>query len=182
VDSLLRTTLIKVLTPALAIALVLFLTHRRRMSWREDLGLRAPTGKVLVGWLVLWIAWVALSEVLIRELDLDQAKPWPDYPAGIVVLRILAIGFLGPGAEELVMRGLFLGRLQRTRVGPLGAILIVAVVWAAFHYSYGPGTLVLVTTDGVLFGLARVRGGSLWIPIAMHVLGNLFSLAQSLTA
>jgi membrane protease YdiL (CAAX protease family) len=49
------------------------------------------------------------------------------------------------------------------------------------HYAYGPGTLALIAVDGVVLGLARHRSGSLWVPAAMHALGNLISIGQSLT-
>jgi hypothetical protein len=38
----------------------------------------------------------------------------------------------------------------------------------------------LIFADGLLFGAARVTGGSLWIPIATHMAGKLISIAQSL--
>jgi membrane protease YdiL (CAAX protease family) len=179
-DGLLYATLTKVAAPALAIAVALTVTRLRRISWRDELGLRAPAARSLLLWLLAWIAWLVVSEVLIRRLGLDQAKPWPAYPPLIVALRILAIGLLGPLAEELVMRGVLLSRLRGTRLGPLGAIAVVAVLWAVMHVQYGAATLAMIFVDGLILGLARERGGSLWIPIAMHVLANLVSIAQSL--
>ena len=135
---------------------------------------------MVIVWVGLWIAWILASELLIRAFGLAQARAWPHYPPILLTVRILMIGIAGPLAEELVMRGMIWHRLQRTAVGPLGAIVIVAVLWAAMHYRYGLGTLPLIAADGVLLGLARYRGGSLWLPIAMHVLANLISIGQSL--
>jgi membrane protease YdiL (CAAX protease family) len=180
-DPLLSSTLIKAVIPAAAIVVVLFASRRRGLSWQDDLGIKQPRPAYFFGWLAFWIAWIAVSEVAIRYFQLEQAKPWPEYSVLVLILRIAAIGVLGPIAEELVMRGVVLGRLRRTRLGDWGAILIVAVVWACFHYRYGWETLVLVSLDGVLFGLARLRGRSLWIPIAMHVLGNCISIWQSVS-
>ncbi|QQR73474.1 MAG: CPBP family intramembrane metalloprotease [Holophagales bacterium] len=179
-DSLLRTTLLKLAVPAAAIAIALVVSRLRGISWRENLGFRIPSARATLGWLAIWAGWIAAGELLIRALDLDQAKAWPEYPPLVVGLRILAIGLVGPVAEELVMRGLVLDRLRRTALGAAGAIGVVAVFWALLHWSYGPGTLALIAADGILLGIARHRTGSLWVPIGMHVLGNLFSIGQSL--
>ena len=179
--SLLVSTLAKLLVPAVAALVVLLVSRKRGFSWGEDLGLRRPKTLALFGWLGLWLVWIAASEVLIRVLGLDQAKAWPGYPPSILVLRIVAIGLVGPFAEELVMRGVVFHVLRRTALGPLGAIAVTAVGWSAMHYLYGPGTLALVAVDGVVLGLARHRSGSLWVPVAMHALGNLISICQSLT-
>lgn len=168
--------------PALAIVLILFVSRRRGLSWRDDLALRRPRPRALMLALLVWIVWIALSEVIINAFGLEQAKAWPPYGPLVVGLRILAIGILGPIAEELVMRGLFVGILRKTRLGSFGAVVVVALAWAAMHFQYGAWTLVLIALDGVLLGLARERGGSLWLPIAMHVLGNLVSIGQSLAA
>jgi membrane protease YdiL (CAAX protease family) len=180
-NELLQSTLVKVLAPVVAIVVVLVVTKWRGVSWREDLGLRRPTVTAVAGWLGFWILLIVAEEVLIRVFGLEQPEPWPDYPPLILALRIAAIGALGPFAEEIVMRGAFLHRLRKTRLGPLVAIVVVAVVWAALHFQYGPWLLALIAADGIVFGLARVYGGSLWLPIAMHTIGNLVSIYQSLT-
>ena len=180
-DPVWRSTLIKVAAPAVGAVVLLAVTRWRGISWSDDLGLRRPEPKRLAAWLGLWLLWVGVGELLIRAFGLAQAQPWPPYPAIIIALRVLAIGVLGPVAEELVMRGALLGRLRRTALGPGGAIAVTAVAWAAMHVSYDLATLALVAADGVVLGLARQWGGSLWIPVAMHGLGNLISIAQSLS-
>jgi membrane protease YdiL (CAAX protease family) len=150
------------------------------LSLREDLGWRWPRPATLAIWLAAWAVWVAVGEYAIDLLGLDQAKPWPDYPLLIVALRVLAIGLLGPLAEELVMRGVLLHRLRATRLGVVGAIVLTAAGWAAMHIQYGAGSIGLIFLDGLILGTARVQSRSLLVPIAMHVAGNLFSIAQSL--
>ena len=171
---------LKVALPIVTIALVLFAARRRGVSWRDGLGLRTPPWGPAAVWVVAWAIWLALSEFGINYLGLEQAKPWPPYPMAVVLLRVLAIGILGPAAEELLMRGLILDRLKRTVLGPTMAILVVALAWAAMHYSYGLATLVLITLDGVWLGFARCKADSIWVPISMHIAGNLLSIGQSL--
>ena len=99
-----------------------------------------------------------------------------------VPMRILAIGVAGPFLEELVARGVVFNLLKRTAIGSLGAIFLIAAAWASAHYRYDVPTIVLVCLDGVIFGLARYTSGSLWIPVALHMIGNLISIGQSLWA
>lgn len=177
---LLRSTLLKVALPLATLALVLFAARRRGLSWRDGLGLRAPRPGPAAGFLVGWAAWLALSEFASGVFGLAAASPWPACPPSIVLLRVAAIGLLGPAAEELLMRGLALDRLRRTKLGATGAVLVVALFWAAMHVSYGPGTILLIALDGVWLGAARLGTRSIWVPIAMHAAGNLLSIAQSL--
>lgn len=130
---MLTSTLIKLLLPSIAVIAVLFGARRRGIAWDEGLGLSTPSAKALLGWMAFWLAWIALGEVVINAFGLDQAKPWPDYALPIIVVRILAIGFAGPMAEEFVTRGIFQHLLSRTRVGPYGALVMLALVWAGAH-------------------------------------------------
>jgi membrane protease YdiL (CAAX protease family) len=73
-----------------------------------------------------------------------------------------------------------LGVLRRTRLGIFGAIALTAALWAAIHMQYEPATLALIFIDGLVLGAARHYTRSLYLPIFMHVIGNLFSIWQSL--
>ncbi len=180
-SDLLLSTLSKVALPAVGIGLMLFAAKKRRLSFAEDLGLRAPRPVVALAFLLLWVGLIALEEVLTRSLEGTQAKPWPAYPACIVALRVLALGVLGPIAEELAFRGLLFGLLRRTRLGVVGAIVVAAAVWSLVHFQYAPILLLIIFIDGLALGFARHLSRSLYLPIAMHVLGNLFSISQSLS-
>ncbi len=180
---LLFSTLSKVLLPAAAIGVMLVAARKKgKLSFSEDLGLKAPKPVTAVVFLVLWVCLIALEEFLTSAVEGTQAKPWPaDYPAYIVAMRILAIGILGPIAEELAFRGvLFSLLLRKTRLGVIGTIVLTAALWSVIHLQYAPTLLLLIFVDGLVLGFARHRSGSLYLPIAMHVMGNLFSIYQSL--
>jgi CAAX protease family protein len=173
-------TLVKVALPAVAIAAVLAISRRRGIAWREDLGLRWPRPTIVALWLGVWVAWVAAGEVATKTFGLEDATPWKPYPLSIVVLRIAAIGLLGPAAEELVVRGIVYYRIGRTRLGPVGAVVAGAALWAAAHVRYAWPTVALIFFDGLVLGLARHRSRSTFVAMLMHASGNLYSIAQSL--
>ncbi len=56
---------------------------------------------------------------------------WRQSPLFIDALRVLAVGILGPLAEELIFRGLLYGLLSRTRLGVIWTIVFLAGFWAA---------------------------------------------------
>jgi len=178
-DLLQRTLLTKLLPPLFALAVILLLTRRRGVPWREGLGLSWPRAPVVAAWFAIWIAWMAVGEVIIQKLGLAQPAPWPDYPPLVFGLRVLAIGLVGPLAEELVVRGLFFYWMRRTPLGTTGAILVGAAAWAAAHVAYDWETIGLIFADGVLLGVCRARSRSVLLPAALHALANLFSIWQS---
>lgn len=173
-------TLSKALLPGIAIAIMLLVAKRRKLSLSDDLGLRAPDLKIAVVFLLVWLCLIALEEFITAGMPGTEIKAWPSYPPLILVLRILAIGFLGPIAEELAFRGFLMRLLSRTPVGVAGAILVTAAVWSIIHLQYAPVLLAIIFVDGMVLGAARHFTKSLYVPIAMHVTGNLFSIYQSL--
>ena len=78
------------------------------------------------------------------------------------------------------MRGIVFAQLRRTALRTAGTIVVCAAAWAVMHVQYGWSTWVLIFLDGLILGMARAHSRSLVPPILMHVLGNLFSIAQSL--
>jgi membrane protease YdiL (CAAX protease family) len=180
-QNLLFSTLVKLLLPALGIVLMLVVARRRRLSFADDIGLARPVPAMAVLFALLWLVLIAVEEYFTGSNEATQAKTWPDYPLVIVVLRALAIGVVGPIAEELAIRGLVMGMLRRTRLGSYGAIVVSAAAWSAMHIQYAPLLLLLlIFIDGVMLGLARHFSRSLYVPMLMHIIGNLYSIHQSL--
>jgi membrane protease YdiL (CAAX protease family) len=177
----LAATLLKLAIPLLAIVFMLAVSRARGFSAQDDLRLVWPAPPVVLAWIGIWIVWVALGEAATRAFGLAQAQPWRDYAPLVVVLRIAAIGVLGPAAEEILMRGIVFFRLSRTRVGVPGAIVLAAAGWALLHLDYDAKTKLLIFADGLVLGLARHRARSTYVPVVMHSLGNLFSIWQSLS-
>jgi CAAX protease family protein len=180
VDPTLGPTLLKLALPCVAIGLIVFAARRRGLTGSDGFGLVRPRAGGVLLWVGIWAVWVAIGEIVGPSLGLDAPRPWVGYTPLVVALRILAIGVAGPVVEELAMRGVVLWRLRTTRLGVAGAILVSAIAWALMHLQYGAASIAMIALDGVLLGTARQKTGSLGAPIAMHVLGNLFSIGQSL--
>ena len=180
-DNLLISTLFKVLLPSFAVAVMLIAAKKRRLSFATDIGIQRPKSGIALAFLIGWVCLIAIEEMATSSMAGASAKHWPDFPIHIIALRILAIGIIGPIAEELAFRGLIMAMIRKTRLGVVGAILVAAVSWSALHFGYSAPLLLLVLLDGIVLGSARYFSRSLWVPIGMHITGNMFSIWQSLS-
>ena len=122
------------------------------------LGVAASGELVLVSVLLGWAEWVPIDVEALR-FDLREAP--------VVGLVLLAIGAT---AEELFARGLLLQCLARA-VGPVGAVILTSLGFAALHGA-NPGVTLLATFNtaliGAVFGMAVFWQRSLWLATGLH--------------
>jgi membrane protease YdiL (CAAX protease family) len=168
--------LVKIAVPTLEAAAVFVIAKRRRFSWRDDLRLVAAPASQWVLWLAIWVAWMLASDSVWHWRGPWDFAPWAKLSILIIALRVIAVGILGPAAEELLFRGLLYYRLSRTRLKAIGTIVVLAVAWAALHTAYTREEIALLAFNGVLLGFARYRSGSVAVPIGMHVIWNLYAI------
>ena len=118
---------------------------------------------------VIW-EWVAPTEIppehpVLLALPTSAWGPW-----GLVQLLVGAI-VVAPLAEELLFRGIlleaFCGHLQARWTG-----IVTAAVAFGWVHSAQPQAVLPMATFGVLLGYLRLRTGSLWPCIVVHMLFN----------
>ncbi len=148
-------------------------------SMEDYLALRRVRKRALVGWTCLMLCSIFALSALNEALQ----RPPPEFvaasyaTAGYLPLFWMAVGVLAPVAEEVFFRGFLLRGLVASRLRAPGAILLTSVVFMLVHAGqYDWFDLLQIGVVGVLLGLARVRSGSLLVPIAMHIALNLTSL------
>jgi membrane protease YdiL (CAAX protease family) len=122
---------------------------------------------------------VALQEGLLRLLqaafDVDLTPQTAHVIAGLAKTlpqalgATLAIGLIGPFAEELLFRGLVYGCAERY-FGGYAAWAASSILFALAHAE--PAHIVLVLPLGILLGWFRRRSASLWPGIIAHVANN----------
>lgn len=178
-DPLWISTLTKLAVPAAGILLMLVIAHVRKFSLQEDFGFRNFKLTTALVFLLLWVALICVEEFICSLLNIAQQKHWPVLPLSVVLLRILAIGIVGPISEEMAWRGIFFSWVNK-KWGASVAIILPSLLWAPLHTQYDIPTQVILFLDGVFLGLTRYKTRSIWPPIILHVGGNLFSIWQSL--
>ena len=145
---------------------------------REYLGIRA-TRPVIV------LRWCLYTAVLAVALDgITALMGYPLVPewmretyrtAGSLPLLLVAVHVVAPTVEETVFRGFMLDGIRGSRLGDVGSIALVALVWAVIHVQYSAIYMAQIFILGILLGIARVRTGSLLVPIAMHAVFGVIS-------
>jgi len=172
------------------VVIVVFLVGRwagNRGTGLGALGLRAPSLRDVLGtWRIIVVGAVAYVAVAMASVQVAEAleMEWQIQRVARVVqaarspaelaLAVLVAVLVAPLAEEIVFRSAFYLPL-RALLGPVSAALIVSVVFSAAHvYPWGAANLVVLSL--ILIALFE-RTGSLWAPIAAHVLYNAANFA-----
>ena len=166
-------------------ALLAFAAYRP--AWRTALGpaeidRRTAVLATLLG-AALWVGSIGLMEVQSlafppppQYLDAFRAIHDALKPTGALdgVASLLVIAILPGLCEELVVRGALLPALARG-LGPGGAVVVSAVLFAAMHAD--PYRFFFTLTIGLVLGRLRLRTGSLLPPVLAHVTLNALTFA-----
>jgi membrane protease YdiL (CAAX protease family) len=147
---------------------------RTRNMPRDQLGFTRPPIGLSMLFVAVYLGWMLASDLAFAWRGPWDFAPWRQAPLAASAMRVLAVGILGPVAEELIFRAFIYSRL--IRFGPAAAIAVTGIGWAILHFDYTPVVIGIIVVDGILLGLARWRTGSVVPPILMHVLYNLYAV------
>lgn len=161
-------------------------TRAARMSYTDYLALRAPS------WKLLLTGVVALG-VLVEGWDIVAKAAGRDVTPGFMgevlksaradnTLWLLLIAFCiaAPITEEFFVRGFLYRGWSESVLRPVGAILLSSLVWTLMHLQYDWFFLCEVFSIGVLLGVLRYYGNSLWLTVVLHGLNNLAATLQTM--
>ncbi len=155
------------------------LARTRGLSWSEQMGWRmrpvdAPLG-IAVG-VLLQLVLLPLLYLPILEVfdDLDVEGPARDLvglaeaPAEIAALVLMTV-IAAPLTEEVFFRGLLQGAL-RDRFGPIGAVALSSLAFAAVHFQVVqfPALLVIGIAHSLLVLATGRIGAALWSHLAFN--------------
>ena len=154
---------------------------KRGANLRDYFALRGVSARTLLAWMGITLVLLALSDGLTWLLGKPIVPEFMRlmYQTGEPLwLLWLALVVGAPVFEETFFRG-FLFTGFSASAGPAGAILVTAALWAAIHQQYDLYGIATLFVLGVVFGLARLRTGSLYVPLALHAMTNLVAAAEA---
>jgi membrane protease YdiL (CAAX protease family) len=158
---------------------VLFTGVRKGVSIAEYLGLKRITVKQILAVLGITAGFIVLSDGLGILINVETSNEYmintyntSVWPALLWVSLII----FAPIFEEAFFRGFLLEGFRQSRLGPIGAVLLTALAWASLHIQYGIYEIALIFLMGILFGIVRIKTGSLWSTIIMHAFTNMVAL------
>jgi membrane protease YdiL (CAAX protease family) len=174
-------TLVRIAAELLAVLVLCLVLRARGESLREALALTPPGPATLAAWVAAFAVLVALEALLEPLLGFRPARPWEgDYHTAELLVRLAGIVLVAPIAEELIFRGAVFSRLARAELGASGAIAVTAAIFAMLHLQYGSGAMALILVDGLFYGLARAKTGSVLVPLVCHMIGNSYAAWERL--
>ncbi len=127
----------------------------------------------LVNLYFVWIGWLAPRFSAIQSLYTDYQTNMGDLsPKGgtETVLYIAGISLLIPIAEELIFRGIILGKFLES-MKPGLAVCLSALIFGCMHVQ--PLQIIYAFLCGLILGYAYLYTNSIFISAAIHVIFNI---------
>ncbi len=182
-DGAITTTSLALSAVVCVILTVLIIKLKSGSRLKDYLALHSVPLSTLLKWIGIGVAVLVAVQVIfsiipqLLEIPVDVGDVATEFEtADIPLLYVLTIAVLVPVFEEVLFRGFLFKGLEATRLGPVGAIVAVALLFAVIHVQYSLIVLVNVFCIGILFGFARYKTNSLLTPIVLHILLNSVSL------
>jgi membrane protease YdiL (CAAX protease family) len=168
-------------TPPCIALIVLFVRLRRGPSVKRYLGLNPMTPRTMLTWLGIVTLFALASDSLTRLLGRPIVPEFMVHvyeTASVAPLLWVALIAAAPLFEEIFFRGFIFEGFQHSKLGPIGTVLLTSLGWTVLHLQYGAYELGTIFVLGILFGVARLKTRSIYPPLAMHALFNLFAMVQ----
>jgi len=173
-------TLLNILMAILAVGLVIFITKKKKLSYKNDIGLILPKWKEVVFWTSLFVLLIFIEDYMYQQFSTSKTDSWiGKYSVYEMVFRSLGIVIIAPIAEELMFRGLLYARIKKSPLKIVGAIIIPALFFSMIHIQYSDIlTLSIIFIDGLFYGLARHYSKSVIFAIFLHSLANFGAILE----
>jgi membrane protease YdiL (CAAX protease family) len=163
----------------IGLATVLLVTWRwKRRRTRTFLALAPAPPREFLKWTVVFVSVFVVLEVIGHLLP-DAGNAFMEQVLGSSTNRlmlVLGVGVMPALFEEFLLRGLLYGSLRHVLDHHV-AIALVAGLFTLLHLQYEWYVLLLIVLPmGVALGYARANGGSIWVPVLLHMLNNCASI------
>ncbi|HXY37304.1 MAG TPA: CPBP family intramembrane glutamic endopeptidase [Planctomycetaceae bacterium] len=152
---------------------------KKGISVRDYFALYSVPLKQLLAWLGIAIVLAVATDLVTGVGKIEQWQENTYRSATFKPLLWLAVVVGAPLTEEFFFRGFLFVGLWKSRLGGIGAILVTSLLWAATHTQYTLTSIVSIFALGLVLGYARIRTGSLVVPIAMHSLTGFLAILET---
>jgi membrane protease YdiL (CAAX protease family) len=150
---------------------LLFAKLHKTISVKNYIGFKEPLKREWVQWLLILAAFLFLSDAVSLLLHQPNVPPFmvdAYKTASSLPVLLFAIVVVAPIFEEIFFRGFLFQGIRYSRLGSIGAIGITSLLWAVIHLQYDIYGMATVFVLGLLFGIARLKTGSIHLLMVMH--------------
>jgi uncharacterized protein len=155
---------------------------KRGSQLKEYLALELAPAHTWLKWIGLAALFVVLSDSLTLALG---RRIVPEFMSSVYAtanpawLIWLALIVAAPLFEETFFRGFLFKGFESSFIGPSGAVLATAGLWAVIHAQYNLYEMTIIFCLGLLLGGARRATGTLSVPLALHAAVNLVATIEA---
>ena len=174
----------------LLVAISALIIRLRGGDLRQYLALKRFSLAVGVGMVGLLLIFMIGSQALTYLLDASPlAFVDPLYQSvSSVWLLVFAMVIIAPFYEELIFRGIlwsaiaeqFPSSLYSEHRSAIVASMVTSLIFAIIHLQYGIYEISTIVVLALIFCYARIKSGSLLLPILLHMINNGAAMGQYL--
>jgi membrane protease YdiL (CAAX protease family) len=163
--------------------IILIVRYFQGQSFAEYLGLTRISLKQLGFWILIGAIYLVLADsctYLLKRPIVPEFMNKVIATAKIPWLLYFAFIVAAPIFEELFFRGFLYKGLCHSWLKPIGAIILTSLCWSFLHMQYDWYGVLQIFLGGLLFGYARFKSGSVYVPVTMHALQNLVATIETI--
>ncbi|WP_201535780.1 CPBP family intramembrane glutamic endopeptidase [Psychrobacter ciconiae] len=175
-----------IIISALILSLLIWLILKlKKQSVGDYLVLKPFNLKVAIAMIGILLLFMIGSQALTYLLDkepLDFVNPLFS-SVNSVWLLVFVMVVVAPIYEELVFRGLLWSAIAEQFEAPRGLIiasLVTSIIFALIHLQYGIYEMSTIVILALIFCWARIKSGSLLLPMLLHIINNGAAMLQYL--
>ena len=143
---------------------------------KEYFDLRAYSWKTFWRWMGILVLLLIFEGYAIELMGAEEIPSFMmniEFPSTFsMYLLAFSVMFMAPLIEEVVFRGFLLKGFSNTFMGAEGAVALTSLLWAIIHLQYEFAYVAVIFMIGLVFGYARIKTQSLFVPMTMHMLMN----------
>ncbi len=163
---------------------ILFIKVRKCDSLAGYLAIERVSVRMVLPWLFGLLGYLALSGAISEWFDIPIPSSMVELgrSSNVWFMAVVLI-VAAPIVEELFFRGFVFKGLACSRLGAIGAILLTSLAWVSLHaFQYSWRECAALFILGLILGAARLKTGSVLVPIFLHVVNNGLALVSLMVA
>ena len=140
------------------------------------------TAMAMIGILLLFMIGSQGLTYWLDKTPLDFVDPLYQSVSSVWLL-IVAMVIVAPIYEELIFRGLLWSAIAEqfsAQRGAMIASIVTSMIFAAIHLQYELYEMTTIMILALIFCYARIKSGSLLLPILLHIMNNGVAMWQYL--
>lgn len=180
-----------IISCVLLMALSYLILRLKSADVRQYLALKPFSLPVGMGMLGMLLIFMIASQALTYFLDktpLVFVDPLYQSVSSVWLL-VFAMVIVAPIYEELIFRGILWSAIAEQfaalpfsmQRGAVVASIVTSLVFAAIHLQYGIYEISTLVVLALIFCYARIKSGSLILPMLLHIINNGVAMWQYLT-